>query len=444
MLLGTQTVNDRGHLEIGGCDTAELAQTFGTPLYVVDEQTVRDNCRRYVRAFADAYPGESKVTYAGKAFLIQAMARLVDEEGLGLDVASAGELHTALTAGFPAERILMHGNNKSDAEIAMGLDAGIGRFVVDNFFELRRLSAMAQARGKRQPILIRVTPGIDPKTHRRIRTGQEDTKFGINISEGSALAAVTEALRDLPGVELTGIHCHIGSQLLDPHTHEQAIEIMVAFLAEIRATTGYTVADLDIGGGLGVRYLESQTPPTYEEFAAILVPKLLTELRKHDLPLPRLWQEPGRTLVAEAGTTLYTIGHTKRVLLPEAPGERFYVSVDGGMSDNPRPQLYDAVYSAMVANRAGQAKDKVFTVAGKHCETDILIWDIALGDTDAGDILAVQTTGAYNQAMASNYNRFTRPAVVFVRNGAADVVVERETLDDVIRQDRLPARLRKG
>lgn len=444
MLLGTQHVNDRGHLEIGGCDTVELAEQFGTPLYVMDEQAVRDNCRRYVTAFAEAYPGESKITYAGKAFLIQAMARLIDEEGLGLDVASAGELHTALTAGFPADRILMHGNNKSDAELEMGLDAGVGRFVVDNFFELRRLSAMAVARGKRQPIMIRVTPGIDPKTHRRIRTGQEDTKFGINISEGSAMAAVAEALRDLPGVELTGIHCHIGSQLLDPHTHEQAIEVMCAFLAEIKKETGFTVADLDIGGGLGVRYLESQEPPSYEEFAKLVVGKLLSELKKHDLPLPRLLQEPGRALVAEAGTTLYTIGHTKRVLLPEAPGERFYVSVDGGMSDNPRPQLYDAVYSAMVANRAGQPKDKTVTIAGKHCETDILIWDLPLGDTDAGDLLAVQTTGAYNQAMASNYNRFTRPAVVFVRNGTADVVVERETLDDVIRQDRLPARLRKG
>ena len=442
MLLGTQRVNDRGHLEIGGCDTVELAKTFGTPLYVVDEAAIRDNMRRYKAAFAARYPGESAPSYAGKAFLVQAMARLVDEEGFDLDVASGGELHTALSAGFPAERILFHGNFKSDAEIEMGVRSGVGRFVVDNFYELRRLSAAAEHHGRRQPILIRVTPGIDPKTHRRIRTGQEDTKFGINISDGSALEAVREA-RALPGLQLLGIHCHIGSQLLDTHAHEDAIDVMVGFLAQIREATGTPVPELNLGGGLGVRYLEEHTPPTYEEFADTLCGALARSLKKHDLAPPRLLQEPGRAMVAEAGTTLYTLGPIKQVALPEDPGVRYYVSVDGGMSDNPRPQLYDAVYSAMVANRAGQPRDRVVTIAGKHCETDILIWDINLGDTDIGDVLAVQTTGAYNHAMASNYNRFTRPAVVFARDGQADLVYERETLDDVVRQDRLPARLAK-
>ena len=442
MLLGTQRVNDRGHLEIGGCDTRELAETFGTPLYVMDEALIRANCQRYTAAFAKRYPGESLVTYAGKAFLVQAMACLIQQEGLSLDVAAGGELYTALTAGFPADRILFHGNNKSDQEIAMGVKAGVGRFVVDNFYELRRLDAAAREADSVQPILLRVTPGIDPHTHRRIRTGQEDTKFGINISDGSALEAVKEALA-LPNVKLLGIHCHIGSQLLDAKSHEDAIAVMVEFLATIRAHSGVEMEELNIGGGLGVRYLESHDPPSYEEFADIVCTSLEKAFETHGVRPPRLLQEPGRALVAEAGTTLYTLGPIKKVNIVEAPGYRYYVSVDGGMSDNPRPQLYDSVYSAMVANKAGQSRDRVVTIAGKHCETDILIWDIALGDTEIGDILAVQTTGAYNHAMASNYNRFLRPTVVFVNEGQADIVYERETLEDVIKQDRIPLRLAK-
>nr|CAA9223137.1 Diaminopimelate decarboxylase [uncultured Armatimonadetes bacterium] len=440
MLLGTQCVNDAGHLEIGGCDVVDLARRFGTPLYVVDEAFLRDNLRRYKQAFAERYPAETTVYYAAKAFLITAMVRVIDQEGLSLDVASGGELHTALAAGFPPERIILHGNYKSEGELRAALEAGVGRIVVDNFFELRRLNALAAETGRVQPVLIRVTPGIDPHTHRRIRTGQEDTKFGINISDGSALEAIGEAL-DFPNLNLLGIHCHIGSQLLDSKSHEDAIEVMVAFLAQIRETTGRALEELNIGGGLGVRYLPEHKPPTYEEFADTVCATLKRFLKQYDLEPPRLSQEPGRALVAETGTTLYTIGPTKRVNITEDPGSRTYVSVDGGMSDNPRPQLYDAVYTAMVANRAGQPRDQVVTVAGKHCETDLMITDIALGDTDIGDILAVQSTGAYNHAMASNYNRFPRSTVVFVRDGEADVVYERETLDDLLRQDRIPARL---
>ena len=448
MLLGTQRVNDLGHLEIGGCDTVDLACEFDTPLYVVDETFLRENCRRYAVAFAARYPGESTISYAGKAFLIQAIARVVHEEGLDLDVASGGELHTALSAGFPAEGILFHGNNKADWEIRMGLEAGVGTFVVDNPYELRRLDAMAGERDRVQPILLRVTPGIDPHTHRRIRTGQEDTKFGVNISDGSALETIAEAI-SLRNVDLIGIHCHVGSQLLDAKAHEDAIEVVVGFLAAIRETTGHTMGTLDIGGGLGVRYLESHCPPTYEAFAETVCAALEKALTKYDLKPPRLLQEPGRALVGETGTTLYTVGTTKTVSIPAdsdhptATGTRDYVSVDGGMSDNPRPQLYDSVYSALIANRVTQPRERVVTIAGKHCETDILIWNLPLGDARAGDILAVQTTGAYNHAMASNYNRFRRPAVVFVRDGQADVVFERETLDDMVRQDRIPARLAK-
>ena len=386
MLLGTQRVNDAGHLEIGGCDTVDLARRFGTPLYVVDEAFARENCRRYRAAFAARYPGPSEVSYAGKAFLVTAMARLVDEEGLSLDVASGGELYTALRADFPPERILLHGNNKSDDELRLALEAGVGRIVVDNFFELRRLQNLAAEADRIQPILLRVTPGIDPHTHRRIRTGQEDTKFGLNIRDGSALEALTEAF-GMDNVAVLGIHCHIGSQLLDTKAHTEAIEVMVGFLAEVREKTGETPGELNIGGGLGVRYLEGDHPPTYEAFADTICEALVTHLKRHDLAPPRLLQEPGRALIAEAGTTLYTIGPAKR------------------------------------------------------CETDILITDLPLGDTDIGDILAVLTTGAYNHAMASNYNRLPRPTVVFVQNGVADVVYERETLDDLLKQDRIPARL---
>lgn len=441
MYLGTQRVNAQGHLEIGGCDTVALAAEFGTPLYVMDEATIRANCRGFVAAFEARYKGGCRVSYASKAFLVQAVARIVEQEGLDIDVASGGELYTVLTAGFPAERVLYHGNYKSDEEIAMGLDAGVGRFVVDNVHELRRLSAAAASRGVDQAILLRVTPGIDPHTHRRIRTGQEDSKFGVNISDGSALAAIREAL-GLPGIALKGIHCHVGSQLLDAQSHLDAIDVMVEFLATVARETGTVLGELDLGGGLGVRYLPEHNPPTYAQFADALCTALEAAFEKHGVAPPLLMHEPGRALVAEAGTTLYTTGPAKTVGIPEAPGTRTYVAVDGGMSDNPRPQLYDSVYSCLIANRAEQPKDAVVTIAGKHCETDILIWNTPVGEVRDGDILAVQTTGAYNHAMASNYNRFRRPAVVLVADGAADVIYARESWDDLIRQDRIPDRLR--
>lgn len=437
MLLGTQKINAQGHLEIGGCDTLALAAEFGTPLYVMDEALVRENCRRFTQVFTDRYPGEVEVSFAGKAFLTMAMVRLVQQEGLALDVASGGELYTALKAGFPAEKILYHGNFKSDEELAMGVAEGVGRFVVDNPYELKRLSELAAAQGKTQAILLRVTPGIDPHTHAKISTGQEDSKFGISVASGLALATVQEALA-LPGIDFKGIHCHIGSQLLDSHTHEDAAEIMVGFVAAIREATGFVCTDLDIGGGLGVRYLPSHNPPSYEAFADSVVSAVVGALEKHALPFPRLMLEPGRALVAEAGTTLYTVGPIKKIELAERT--KTFVSVDGGLSDNPRPVMYDARYSVLVAGRAGQATDTTVTVSGKHCETDLLFPELALGEVHSGDILAVQTTGAYNHGMASNYNRFRRPAVVFVQEGQADVVWERESYDDLLRQERLPQR----
>lgn len=440
MLLGSQRVNAQGHLEIGGCDTIELAKEFGTPLYVMDEEAIRDNCRRYKAAFEARYP-KNDISFASKAYLNMAICKVVEQEGLSLDVASAGELYTAVKANFPMERILLHGNNKSQTELEMALEYGVGHVVVDNLAELRQLAALAKASGKTQAILIRVTPGIDPHTHKRIRTGQEDTKFGLSVASGAALEAVTEALGAAPHLKITGLHCHIGSQLLDAHTHEQAIDIMVAFLRKVADTTGWMPEDLDIGGGLGIRYVESQQPPTYDEFAKTIVGALTTALEKYGVPEPRLLQEPGRALVGEAGTTLYTVGVIKTVAIPEAPGTRTYVGIDGGLSDNPRPQLYEAVYETLVANRAGELKSQTVRVAGKHCETDILIQEAALQPVETGDILAVQSTGAYNYVMASNYNRFTKPACVFVRDGHADLVSRRETLDDVVRLDMIPERL---
>ena len=441
MLLGGQRINAQGHLEIGGCDALDLAREFGTPLYVMDEAVIRDNCRRYKAAFESRYP-QNDISFASKAYLNMAICKVMASEGMSLDVASAGELYTAVQAGFPRERVLLHGSNKSQAELEMALEHGIGCVVIDNVPELRQLAALAKQGGKTQRILIRVTPGIDPHTHRRIRTGQEDTKFGLSVASGAALDAITEALGAAPQLEIIGLHCHIGSQLLDAHTHEQALDIMVGFLRKVADATGWMPGVLDIGGGLGIRYTEAQQPPTYDEFAETVVSALRAALDKYDVPEPMLWQEPGRTLVGEAGTTLYTVGVLKKVLTPDAPGgTRTYAAIDGGMSDNPRPQLYDAVYEVMNARRAGEPKTQTVAVAGKHCETDILIQAAETQPLETGDILAVQSTGAYNYAMASNYNRFTKPACVFVSNGHADLVSRRETLDDVVRLDIVPERL---
>ena len=368
------------------------------------------------------------------------MARLIAQEGLSMDVASLGELYTALKAGFPVERLSLHGNNKSDEELELAVEHGIGHIVLDNFDEIARLGRIVQAKGSEIGVLVRAAPGVDPHTHRLIRTGQADTKFGFNITDGSALRAVKQALAT-PGLRFQGIHCHIGSQLLDATTHAEAAEIMVRLMETIIRETGAAVEEINIGGGLGVRYLSRDEPPSYTEFAEKITTPLKLALDAHSLPYPKLLQEPGRALVGEAGTTLYTIGALKTVPITEAPGTRTYVSIDGGLSDNPRPQLYEAVYECLLANKAALPADSIFTIAGKHCETDILIWNTRLAVPAPGDLLAVQTTGAYNFVMASNYNRFLRPAVVLVADGQADVIVERQSLDDLIRHERIPERL---
>lgn len=438
-LYGTQAIDAEGHLTIGGVRAADLAQRFGTPLYVFDEALIRRNCQAYMEAFRTRWP-DFVVAYASKAFLCTAMAALAHQEGLYLDVVSGGELTTALTAGVPAEHLIFHGNNKSPAELDLALEAGAGRIVVDSLAELELLAGLAAQKGVRPRIAFRITPGVEAHTHHYISTGQLDSKFGISIAGGAALAAVRQALAT-PAVELTGLHCHIGSQIFDLTGYQAAAERMVDFMAEVRQETGWTCPELNMGGGLGIRYTAEDTPTTPEKLVALLTETVRARAEAHGLPLPRLIVEPGRSIVAEAGTTLYTVGTIK-----EIPGVRTYLAVDGGMGDNPRPALYQAKYEAVVANKAAKDRTRVVSVAGRACESgDMLIWDLPVaGSVGRGDILAVFATGAYNYSMASHYNRFPKPAVVFVRDGQADLVVARETWEDLMRYDRLPSRLQPG
>jgi len=429
-----KVVNSDGHLMIGGCDTVDLAAQYGTPLYVFDEGLIRKRCREYLDAFGERYP-KTEIAYAAKAALTKALARIMDQEGMALDVASAGELHTALEAAFPAERIKMHGNFKSETEMRMAIEAGVGRIVADSLSELDQLDALAGELGLRAELLIRVRPGIDTHTHELIQTGQVDSKFGVGIYGGEAEAAVRKALA-AENLNLRGLHCHIGSQLLELDGFERAVDLMVEFIAQLRDETGWECEDLDLGGGLGIRYTEQDQPPTVAELADLMCPHLLAKLAEHSLPQPRLILEPGRSIVGEAGVTIYTVGVVKDI-----PDLRTYVSVDGGLSDNPRPALYDAVYEAVVANKADQEPSEHVRVAGKHCETDTLIEDAKIQPVEPGDLLAVFATGAYNHAMASNYNRFTRPAVVLCADGRAELIVRRETLADIVSHDVVPVHL---
>ena len=441
MLLGTQKVNSKNHLEIGGCDVVDLAADYSTPLYVMDEQLVRQNCRSYKTAFQEEY-GDSGIAYASKAFIVTAMCALVDQEGMWLDVASAGELYTAKCAGFPMDRVFFHGNYKTPDELDLAIEYGVKYVVVDSFMELELLSSIAEDAGKIQNVILRCNPGVDPHTHRLIRTGQEDSKFGFNIKNGLAMKAVKAALQS-KGVELCGLHCHVGSQLFDLAPFVEAAPVMANFIRQILDETGTEIEVLDLGGGLGVRYLEEHNPPSVEFFAKTVSEVLIVAVAEAGIKKPMLIIEPGRSIVGEAGTTIYSIGPVKTVSIPEDPGEKTYLSVDGGLSDNPRPALYDALYSALLANKAGSQPTKQYTVSGRHCETDMLIPSVQLPEAKTGDLLAVQTTGAYNHAMASNYNRFTRPAIVFVADGSSDLVARRETLEDLVNCDVLPDRLKK-
>jgi diaminopimelate decarboxylase len=435
MLLGTQRIDGSGHLLIGGCDTVELAKRFGTPLYVIDEAAFRGTCRAYRSAFNKCWPNNI-ISYSGKAFLNTASCRIIAQEGLALDVCSGGELYTALQANFPPDRLIVHGNNKSAEEMRAALEADCWLIVVDNLPELDQLNALASEMGKKPNILVRLSPGVEVDTHTHIRLGQLDTKFGLSPADGDGIMAIKKALA-LPNLNLLGIHCHIGSQIFELRPFSETVAIFADFLMQVKQETGIELTHIDLGGGLGTRYLSSHEPPSIEQYAENIAEALKTTLTERGLKTDIcLLQEPGRSLIAEAGTTLYTIGVVKVV-----PHIRTYVVVDGGLSDNPRPALYDAKYEAIVANKATEQETHKYTVSGKHCETDTLIEHVKLPAVAPGDILAVQTTGAYNYSMASNYNRFARPACVLVNDGQADLIVARETYADLVRCDRLPERL---
>jgi diaminopimelate decarboxylase len=407
-------------------DYGALAAEFGTPLFVYDEDEMRRRCREYVEHF-----GAGRVAYASKAFLCTAMARLVAEEGLALDVATGGELHVAQRAGFPAARIVMHGNNKSDEEIAAALAVGVGRIVLDSFDEIERVTRLASAAGVRAPVLIRVTPGVEAHTHEFIETGTEASKFGFSLTAGAARTAVDQVVAS-PSLDLVGLHCHIGSQIFVLESYARAARVVVEFAAALEAD-GITLEELDFGGGLGVRYLPSDPEVAVADYAVVLLGAVQATRTAVGLAAdPAVTVEPGRSIVAPAAVTVYRVGTVKHI-----PRIGTYVAVDGGMSDNARPVLYGAGYEAFLPGRIDAPRPLGCSVVGKHCEQgDIVVADAHLpADVAVGDVLVTPVTGAYGYSMASNYNKVPRPAVLFVREGRARVVVRRETLDDLSRLD---------
>ncbi|AEG61189.1 diaminopimelate decarboxylase [Desulforamulus ruminis] len=436
-LQGTMKVNKNGHLEIGGCDTVELAKRFGTPLYVIDEALFRQNCRAYYRAFTEEHGVE--VIYASKTLSNLAVCHMVEQEGLGLDVVSGGELYTAATARFPMGRVYFHGNNKSTEELRLALEYKVGRIVVDNFYELERLNELAGEAQTRAKIILRLSPGVEAHTHEYIKTGQIDSKFGLVIENGSAMAGVKYCL-ELPHIELKGFHCHIGSQIFELDSYAHAAETMMDFIHTVYRETDYLAEELNLGGGLGIYYFNGDQPRPVKEYADVMMRALQERAASYDLPVPRVIVEPGRSISGPAGSTLYTVGAIKDI-----PGIRKYVAVDGGMGDNPRPALYQSKYEAYIANRMLEEVEEKVSIAGKCCESgDMLIWDIELPAPQAGDLLVVASTGAYNYSMSMNYNRLPRPAMVLVSEGKADVIVKREDYTDLIRNDVIPERLRSS
>lgn len=434
-LHGTACINGKNHLEIGGCDTVDLVGKYGTPLYLLDEKLIRDNCRGYVKEFSNAYKN-IRVAYAGKAFLNLAMARIVCEEGLYLDVVSGGELYTALKAEFPPEKILFHGNNKTREEHLMALSSGVGRIVVDNFNELYKLDKLAGENKKTANIYLRITPGIEAHTHDYIKTGQIDSKFGFPLINGQAYDAVKIAV-ELKHLNLKGIHCHIGSQIFEVQPYIDAVNTMFKFANEINDNFNIEVEEIDIGGGFGIYYSDGDNPKDKNYLAQSILGAVKENIELYNFHEPCVIIEPGRSIIGNAGTTLYKIGAIKDI-----PDVRKYIAVDGGMSDNIRPALYSARYEAAIANRMKDECSDMVTIAGKCCESaDILIKDIEIPVVKENDVLAIFSTGAYGQSMSSNYNRIPKPPVVLVNNGRSYIISKRETYDELIVNDVIPDRL---
>ncbi|MGB3139004.1 MAG: diaminopimelate decarboxylase [Nodosilinea sp.] len=429
----TATVTASDHLSVGGCDVVDLVEQFGTPLYVLDDHTLRTACRQYRQGFKRYYPGDSLVLYASKAWSCTAVCAIVIDEGLGVDVVSAGELVTASRAGASPDHIYFHGNNKSLAELSLAVETGC-RIVVDNWLELKTLGEVAAQQNKTVPVLLRVTPGIECHTHDYIRTGHLDSKFGFDPDQ---IEAVFEFLASQPQLNCLGVHAHIGSQIFELNPHTDLGGVMTQWMVTAQRY-GLALSELDVGGGLGIRYTEGDDPPSIDTWVKTVCESVVAACKAQGIPLPRLLCEPGRSLIGSACVTAYRVGSQKVI-----PGLHTYVSVDGGMSDNPRPITYQSVYRALAANRMAAPLTETVTLAGKHCESgDILIKDAALPKLKSGDIVTIAGTGAYNYSMASNYNREPRHAAVLVAEGDAALILRRETVADLLRQDCLPETLR--
>lgn len=428
-LFGTMMVNNNGYLEIGGCNAVDLAEEFKTPLYVVDEELVRNNCKTFKDNFS--IEGiDTEVIYASKAFINLAICKLIAEEGLSLDVVSGGELYTALKADFPVDKIYMHGNNKTKDELSMAIEYGVGRIIIDNRQELKLLEYLCETLDKDIEVLLRVNPGIEAHTHEYIQTSKNDSKFGESIFSDD-INVIINRFQKSERVTLKGFHCHIGSQIFEEQSFYQGVSVMLNFINEIKQQCGFITEELNVGGGFGVYYSGEDNPVDLKECLKTMLLTVKKETERMNLEIPKVMIEPGRAIVANAGTTLYEIGGSKDTF-----GGKHYIFVDGGMTDNPRTALYDSKYEAAVANKMYSESKQIYTVAGKCCESgDIIIKNIELPQVERNDILAVFSTGAYNYSMSSNYNRIPKPAVVFVRNGEVKLVVKRESYADLIRND---------
>lgn len=423
-------VNKKGNLTIGGMDTVELAKKYGTPLYVLDEDLIRENCEKFKKSIDNYYSKNGLVCYASKAFSCKEIYRIMKDEQMGIDTVSIGEMYTAISSGFPSEKIYLHGNNKTTEELTFAVKNKIGRIVVDNLNELELLNSIAKDLNSKVDILLRVKPGIDAHTHDFIKTGQIDSKFGFAIETGEALSAAKTA-SDLDAINLIGAHCHIGSQILDVDPFVLAADVMMKFISDVKGETGIEMRELNLGGGFGIKYVEKDDPVDYEEYMKAVSSIVQKNCDQYNLKKPFVVIEPGRSLIAPTGITLYTVGARK-----EIPNIRTYISVDGGMTDNPRYALYKSEYDAIVANKANEEKNEKVTIAGKCCESgDLIGEDMPLQHAESGDVLAVCATGAYNYSMSSNYNRNLKPAVIMVKNGKSRVIVNRETLEDLVRND---------
>lgn len=430
----TLLINDNNHLEIGGCDMIDLADKYGTPLYVYDEETIKDIATSYKKAFKK-YPNINFL-YASKAFMTQAIAKILDNEGFGFDLVSGGEIHTVISANIPINKSLFNGNNKSYDEILYALQNGIFRISVDNFLELSLVNEIAKSLNKKADILLRVTPGIECHTHEYIQTGHLDSKFGFDLTQ---IDEIIQLIKDeYKNLSLKGLHAHIGSQIFETKVYFDEIEVLLKEIRRIKDVFDIELEEINIGGGLGIKYTDKDVPPSIYEIADVIINSIEINTKKYELNLPKIYIEPGRSIIGTSGVTIYTVGSSKQV-----PNGKKYVAVDGGMADNPRPAMYQAEYIAEKVSKENEEDTEIVSIAGRFCESgDILIKDISLPKLYEGDLLCVYNTGAYCYSMSSNYNRVTKPAVVLVNNAQSDIIVERESYHHLVSLDKIPSRLK--